>query len=74
VTEADRRAEEVMRAMISARFPDHGVMGEELGTENPDAEFVWVLDPIDGTISFTTGCPLFATSSACCIEANRCSG
>ena len=61
VTEADRRAEEVMRTMISARYPGHGIMGEELGTENPDAEFVWVLDPIDGTISFTTGCPLFAT-------------
>lgn len=61
VTEADRRAEEVMREMISARYPEHGIMGEELGTEKPDAEFVWVLDPIDGTISFTTGCPLFAT-------------
>jgi len=61
VTEADRRAEEVMRAMIARRFPDHGIMGEELGTEKADAEFVWVLDPIDGTISFTSGCPLFAT-------------
>ena len=61
VTEADRMAEEVMRGMIAARFPDHGIMGEEYGTERADAEYVWVLDPIDGTISFTAGCPLFAT-------------
>jgi histidinol phosphatase-like enzyme (inositol monophosphatase family) len=61
VTEADRRAEAVMREMISARYPSHGIMGEEMGTERADAEFVWVLDPIDGTISFTAGCPLFAT-------------
>jgi histidinol phosphatase-like enzyme (inositol monophosphatase family) len=61
VTEADRRAEAVMREMISARYPSHGIMGEEMGTESADAEFVWVLDPIDGTISFTAGCPLFAT-------------
>jgi myo-inositol-1(or 4)-monophosphatase len=61
VTEADRRAEEVMRSLIGKRFPDHGIMGEEYGTERGDAELVWVLDPIDGTISFTAGCPLFAT-------------
>jgi len=61
VTDADRRAEEVMRELIRARHPGHGIMGEELGTEKGDAEFVWVLDPIDGTISFTAGCPLFAT-------------
>jgi myo-inositol-1(or 4)-monophosphatase len=61
VTEADKRAEEVMRALITKQFPDHGIMGEELGTDRGDAEFVWVIDPIDGTISFTAGCPLFAT-------------
>lgn len=61
VTQADRRAEEVMRHLIRKEFPDHGVIGEEFGTENEAAEFVWVLDPIDGTISFAGGCPLFGT-------------
>ena len=61
VTQADRRAEEQMRAMIRARYPDHGVIGEEFGNENEEAEFVWTLDPIDGTISFVAGCPLFGT-------------
>jgi len=59
VTEADRRAEEVMRTMITRHHPGHGIIGEEFGTEKPDAEFVWVLDPIDGTKSFVAGVPLF---------------
>lgn len=61
VTIADRRAEEVMRSLIEKRFPDHGIVGEELGTVRGDAEFVWVLDPIDGTKSFITHVPLFGT-------------
>jgi myo-inositol-1(or 4)-monophosphatase len=61
VTQADRRAEEVMRGLIHKEFPNHGIIGEEFGSENDTAEFVWVLDPIDGTISFTSGCPLFGT-------------
>ena len=61
VTIADRKAEETLRALINKEFPDHGIIGEEFGNENEDAEYVWVLDPIDGTISFTTGCPLFGT-------------
>ena len=61
VTAADRGAEEVMRDLIRKAFPDHGVIGEEFGNENETAEFVWVLDPIDGTKSFTSGCPLFGT-------------
>ncbi len=61
VTLADRGAEELMRRLINARFPNHGVIGEELGSDRPDAEFVWVLDPIDGTKSFATACPLFGT-------------
>jgi histidinol phosphatase-like enzyme (inositol monophosphatase family) len=61
VTDADRGAEEIMRGLIRKRFPEHGVVGEEFGTERPDAEFVWVLDPIDGTKSFVTGVPLFGT-------------
>ena len=61
VTEADRRAEELMRTMIGDRYPEHGILGEEFGEEQPDAEWVWTLDPIDGTISFAAGCPLFGT-------------
>jgi myo-inositol-1(or 4)-monophosphatase len=61
VTDADRGAEEILRKMILARFPDHGIMAEELGHERLDAEWVWVLDPIDGTKSFVSGVPLFGT-------------
>ncbi|TCS65035.1 histidinol-phosphatase [Varunaivibrio sulfuroxidans] len=61
VTVADRQCEQAMRALINETFPDHGILGEEFGNENVDAEFVWVLDPIDGTHSFVTGKPLFGT-------------
>lgn len=61
VTAADRGAEELMRRLIEKRYPDHGIIGEELGSDRPDAEFVWVLDPIDGTKSFITGVPLWGT-------------
>jgi myo-inositol-1(or 4)-monophosphatase len=61
VTKADRDAEALMREMISKRFPEHGIMGEEFGEERADEEFVWVLDPIDGTISFASASPLFGT-------------
>lgn len=61
VTIADRRAEELIRERIRRAYPDHGIIGEEYGNEREDAEHVWVLDPIDGTKSFATGCPLFGT-------------
>jgi histidinol phosphatase-like enzyme (inositol monophosphatase family) len=61
VTIADRGAEELMRARIAKRFPDHGIIGEEFGSERADAEFVWMLDPVDGTKSFITGLPLWGT-------------
>ena len=61
VTIADRGAEELMRARIAKRFPDHGIIGEEYGSERADAEFVWMLDPVDGTKSFITGVPLWGT-------------
>jgi myo-inositol-1(or 4)-monophosphatase len=61
VTLADRGAEELLRRRIAENFPAHGIIGEEFGSDRPDAEFVWVLDPIDGTKSFITGVPLFAT-------------
>jgi inositol-phosphate phosphatase/L-galactose 1-phosphate phosphatase/histidinol-phosphatase len=61
VTVADRAAEEVMRSLIEDRFPQHGIIGEEFGRVREDAEWVWVLDPIDGTKSFISGVPLFGT-------------
>lgn len=65
VTIADREAEMHMRALIVSRYPAHGIVGEEFGSENAGAEWVWVLDPIDGTKSFITGKPLFGTLIAC---------
>ena len=61
VTEADREAERTIRALLAARFPDHGQLGEEFGATGTDAEYVWVIDPIDGTRAFVTGRPLFGT-------------
>jgi myo-inositol-1(or 4)-monophosphatase len=61
VTEADRAAEAVMRRLIKAVFPQHGIVGEEFGNEREDAEYVWVLDPIDGTKSFIAGFPIWGT-------------
>jgi inositol-phosphate phosphatase / L-galactose 1-phosphate phosphatase / histidinol-phosphatase len=61
VTAADRAAELAMRRLIEVRFPDHGIVGEEFGRVREGAEFVWVLDPIDGTKSFISGVPLFGT-------------
>jgi myo-inositol-1(or 4)-monophosphatase len=61
VTEADRAGESVMRHLISRNFPAHGVLGEEFGNENLDAEYVWVLDPIDGTKAFISGIPVWGT-------------
>ncbi len=61
VTAADREAEAAMRKLINARFPTHGIIAEEYGHERADAEWTWVLDPIDGTKSFIHGVPLFGT-------------
>jgi myo-inositol-1(or 4)-monophosphatase len=61
VTAADRAAESAMRALIRESFPDHGIIGEEFGNERIDAEYCWVLDPIDGTKSFIAGMPAWGT-------------
>jgi histidinol phosphatase-like enzyme (inositol monophosphatase family) len=61
VTIADRTAEQAMRAVLTERFPDHGVLGEEFGLDRPNAALRWVLDPIDGTRAFITGRPTFGT-------------
>ena len=55
VTLADRAAEKSMRDIITQSYPEHGIYGEEFGIHKPDADWVWVLDPIDGTKSFITG-------------------
>jgi inositol-phosphate phosphatase/L-galactose 1-phosphate phosphatase/histidinol-phosphatase len=61
VTIADREAETAMRTLLARHVPSHGVFGEEHGAERTDAEYVWVLDPIDGTKAFITGLPIFGT-------------
>src|SRR5580700_1253278 len=64
VTAADRAAEGAMRALIKRTFPAHGIVGEEFPADRPDAEFVWILDPIDGTKSFVCGMPVWGTHIA----------
>ncbi len=59
VTIADRTAEQVMRAVLSERVPEAGILGEEFGLDRPEARLRWVLDPIDGTRAFITGRPTF---------------
>jgi myo-inositol-1(or 4)-monophosphatase len=61
VTAADHAGEAAMRQMIKQTFPSHGIVGEEFGNEAEDAEYVWVLDPIDGTRGFITGLPTWGT-------------
>lgn len=61
VTEADRAAEAAMRRILDSELPTDGIIGEEYGTERPDASRQWVLDPIDGTVSFMAGRPIFGT-------------
>ncbi len=60
VTEADKRAEELIRKRIETHFPDHGILGEEFGESlNENASHRWIIDPIDGTKAFTHGVPLY---------------
>ena len=61
VTLADRGAETAIRRLIGERYPDHGVIGEEYGQDRPEAEFVWVVDPVDGTRAFISGLPVWTT-------------
>jgi histidinol-phosphatase len=66
VTIADRAAETAARAWVQSRFPQDGVLGEELGEERPGAARRWVIDPIDGTKSFVRGTPLWGSLVALC--------
>ena len=61
VTKADREIELMIRNHIQKNYPNHGIIGEEYGNINEDSEFVWVIDPIDGTSSFIIGRPIFGT-------------
>lgn len=61
VTEADKGAERAIRKLIAEHYPEHGVLGEEYGADRADAEFVWVIDPVDGTRAFIAGLPLWCT-------------
>ena len=61
VTQADREVESALRGAIASHYPDHGIFGEEFGSSHAEAEFVWSLDPIDGTRAFISGNPLWGT-------------
>jgi histidinol-phosphatase len=75
VTEADRGAEQLLRRRIAERYPDHAILGEEFGGERVrDAEHLWLLDPVDGTASFSIGVPLFGTLIAYLRRGEACAG
>ncbi len=64
VTQADVETEKVIRNIIGSRFPDHGFYGEETGQSSLDAEYLWLVDPIDGTKAFVREYPFFSTQIA----------
>ena len=68
VTALDARIEQRLREMIMARFPAHGILGEEHGEHQADADVVWILDPIDGTAPFIAGVPVFGTLIALAVD------
>ena len=74
VTVADKECERHLRAWIGERFPEHGVIGEEFGRDRADAEFVWILDPIDGTKSFIPRVPLYGVLIGLLHEGAPCLG
>jgi hypothetical protein len=61
VTAIDQAVEDRLRTMIAGAYPDHGIVGEERGASSPERELVWVLDPIDGTLPFLAGIPVYGT-------------
>lgn len=64
VTEVDEAAEAAIKGVLMKHFPKHGFYGEESGQDNADAEYLWLVDPIDGTKSFVRGYPMFSTQIA----------
>ncbi|MBT1158712.1 histidinol-phosphatase [Aminobacter anthyllidis] len=74
VTEADQEAERAIRALINAEFPDHGILGEEHGSENLGNSHVWVIDPIDGTRAFISGLPVWGTLVGLTVDGDAVAG
>src|SRR3954463_149778 len=74
VTEADREAERAIRALISAEYSDHGILGEEHGSENIPSRHVWVIDPIDGTRAFISGLPVWGTLVGLTVDGDAVAG
>ena len=70
VTEVDRHVEILLRNEINQNYPLHGILGEEFGNERLDSDFIWVIDPIDGTRAFATGIPNFGCLISLCYEGN----
>lgn len=68
VTEADKETESLMRQLIRAQYPDHGIIGEEEGSEETTSRFCWVIDPIDGTKSFIHQIPLYTVLVALLVD------
>jgi histidinol-phosphatase len=64
VTKIDKQAEKVIRKIITKHFPDHGFLGEEYGDTNKEAEYIWIIDPIDGTKNFIRNIPTYSTQLA----------
>jgi histidinol-phosphatase len=64
VTQADVETEQVIRKIITERFPSHGFYGEEMGSTGLDSEYLWLVDPIDGTKAFVREYPMFSTQIA----------
>lgn len=62
VTEADEQIEQLLVERIAARYPDHGILGEERTRRTTDREFVWAIDPLDGTSAFVSGLPTWCVS------------
>ncbi|MBZ9851811.1 histidinol-phosphatase [Mesorhizobium sp. CA14] len=74
VTEADREAERVIRALISSEYPEHGILGEEHGSQNLASRHVWVIDPIDGTRAFISGIPVWGTLVGLTVDGDAVAG
>lgn len=74
VTEADQQAELAIRRLINEEFPDHGILGEEHGSENLSSRHVWVIDPIDGTRAFISGLPVWGTLVGLTIDGDAVAG
>src|SRR5262245_9302988 len=62
VTEADVTIEKILAERIAARYPEHGIIGEEQTRRATDREFLWAIDPVDGTAAFVSGLPIWGTS------------